>query len=252
MKLSKAFAIGISALLLIYSCSSIEDKYPIEKRYWDNEDYKDVVRTLRFGIEPDEKIPSLTTPDKRVVFEKLVDEQNYKVVLDDKELGTKYRSEIASEFFKRWKDMNQIYRATNRKDQYIYDRELIKVWHFGLGLQLHYFKLGNDLISDNADDPNSESVKRNIRSNIKTLINNYSIYLDEINNEDAFSEEGKKLLSEGIENYFIVLIEQYPEADYSSMENKVGLMKNKSKSETIINALDKVSERIKKEKTEQV
>lgn len=252
MRLNKAFTICISALVLIYSCNSLEDKYPIEKRYWDNEDYKNVIRTLRFGIEPDEKIPSLTTSDKRVVFEKLVDEQNYKVVLDDQELGTKYRSEIASDFFLRWKDMNQIYRATDRKDQYIYDRELVKVWHFGLGLQLHYFKLGNDLINDNAVDPNSDSVKRNIRSNIKTLINNYSIYLDEINNEKAFSEEGKQLLGEGIESYFITLIEQYPEMDYSSMENKIVLMRKKSKSDPIKNALDKVSERIKKEKSEQV
>lgn len=252
MKLIKALTLSLSALLLISSCNSIEDKYPIDKRYWNNEDYKNVVRTLRFGIEPDEKIPSLSTPDKRVVFEKLIDEQNYEVVLDDKELGTKYRSEIASEFFDIWKDMNKIYRATDRKDQYIYDRELVKVWHFGLGLQLHYFKLGNDLIRDNADDPNSERVKRNIRSNVNTLISNYIIYLDEINNENAFSEEGKKLLSDGIESYFITLIEQYPEENYSSMENKIIFMKKKSKSDSVKNALDKVSERIEKERSEQV
>lgn len=252
MKLNKAFTFCIAALCLVYSCNSLEDKYPIEKRYWTNEDYTNVVRTLRFGIEPDEKIPGLTTPDKRVVFEKLVDEQNFKVVLDDNELGTKYRSEFASDLFKTWKDMNQIYRATDRKDKYIYDRELVKVWHFGLGLQLYYFELGNDLIRDNADDPNAEAVKRNVRSNVNTLISNYSIYLDEINNEDAYSEEGKKLLSEGIENYFTALIDKYPEANYSSMQNKIDLMKKKSKSDPIKNALDKVTERIEKEKSKQV
>mgnify|MGYP001442784665 CR=1 FL=1 len=251
MKLIKFFPLCLLPFLLI-SCNSLEDKYQVEKRYWDNEDYKNVVRELRFGIEPDEQIPSLSTPEKRVVFEKLVDEQNYTVVLDDEELGTKYKSEIASEFFERWKDMNKIYRATDRKDQYIYDRELVKVWHFGLGLQLRYFKLGNDLIQDNADDPNAGRVKRNMKSNISTLISNYNIYLDEINNEDAFSEEGKKLFSDGIENYFIKLIQQHPKADYSSMENKIDLMKKKSRSDMIIKSLNRVSERIQEEKSEQV
>lgn len=251
MKLIKALPLFLF-FFLIFSCNSIEDKYPINKRYWTNEDYETVVRELRFGIEPDEKIPSLSTPDTRVVFEKLVDEQNYKVVLDDDKLGTKYRSEIATEFFNRWKDMNQIYRGTDRQDHYIYDRELIKVWHFGLGLQLRYFKLGNDLIKDNADDPNSNWVKGNIRSNINTLISNYNIYLDEINNEDAFTPEGKKLLSEGIEKYFINLIEHYPDANYSSMENKIELMQKKSKSDLIKKSLGKISKKIEEEKSEQV
>lgn len=252
MKMNKTLPLYLFVFFMIFSCNTIEDTYPISKRYWDNDDYKNVVRELRFGIEPDEKIPSLATPDKRVVFEKLVDEQNYKIVLDDKELGTKYKSEIASEFFNRWRDMNQIYRATDRKDQYIYDRELVKVWHFGLGLQLRYFKLGNDLMKDNADDPNSGKVNRETSSNIQTLISNYNIYMDEINKEDAFSEEGKKLLSDGFENYFLKLIDQYPEANYSTMENKIDLMAIKSKSELIKNSLSKVLERIQKEKSKQV
>ena len=251
MKLIKTIPIAFLTLL-ICSCNSLEDKYPIDKRYWDNEDYKNVVRELRFGIEPDEKIPSLKTPDKRVVFEKLIDQNNYVVVLDDNELGTRYKSEIASEFFDRWKDMNQIYRDTDRQDRYVYDQELVKVWHFGLGLQLRYFQLGNDLIEENADDPNSRRVKRNTTSNIQTLISNYNIYLDEINNEDSFSEEGKKLLSEGIENYFMKLIDQHPDANYSSMKKKIDLMKKKSKSDLIGNSLDKVSERITKESSEKV
>lgn len=252
MKLIRTLPLCVLTLFLILSCNSIEDEYPVDKRYWDSEDYKVVVRQLRFGIEPDEKIPGLATPDKRIVFEKLVDEQNYQVVLDDKELGTRYRSEVASEFFNRWKDMNQIYRARDRRDQYIYDKELVKVWHFGLGLQLRYFKLGNDLIKDNADDPDSRKVNRDTRSNIQTLISNYNIYLDEINKEDAFSEEGKKYLSDGIETYFIKLIDQYPEANYSSMENKIELMKKKSNSELIKNSLSKVLKRIQEEKSEQV
>ena len=251
MKLIKALSLLVLPLL-IFSCNSLEDKYPIDKRYWDTEDYKNVVRELRFGIEPDEKIPSLGTPEKRVIFEKLVDEQNYKVVLDDNELGIKYRSEVASDFFDSWKGMNQIYRATDRKDQYLYDRELIKVWHFGLGLQLRYFKLGNDAILESADDPNSRRAKRNTRSNIETLISNYNIYLDEIKNEEAFTQEGKKLLSEGIDTYFTRLIDQYSNADYSSMENKIELMKKKSKSDLIKESLDKISSRIQKERSEQV
>ena len=252
MKLIKFTPVLLFLSLFLFSCNNLEDTYPINKRYWDTEDYDNVVRKLRFGIEPDEKLPSLNTPDKKVVFEKLVDDQNYKIVLDDSKLGIKYRSEKATEFFDSWKGMNQIYRATNRKDQYLYDKELLKVWHFGLGLQLRYFKLGNELITENADDPNSIKAKRNRKSNIQSLIGNFNIYLDEINNENAFSEEGKKLLSQGIDIYFSKLINQYPKADYSSMEKKIELMKKKTESDTIKNSLNKISEKIKQETSEQV
>lgn len=140
--------------------------------------------------------------------------------------------------------MNKIYDALDRKDQYLYDKEKLAIWHFGLGLQLKYFKLGNDQIKENADDPNSSRVKNNINSNVNTLISNYLIYLDEINNEKAFTESGKDKLADGIDKYFPALIELYPDANYIGMKNKAELMLKKTESNKIKSSLNRLIELI--------
>jgi hypothetical protein len=128
---------------------------------------------------------------------------------------------------------------------------MLAVWHFGLGLQLKYFKLGNDQIKESADDPNSSRVRNNIKSNINVLVKNYLIYLDEVNNEDAFTEEGKAKLASGIDTYFTQLVELYPSANYDRVTNKAELMIKKSESDKIKSSLNKLIELIdsKKEAT---
>ena len=236
--------------LTIISCNTEKHKFPLDKRYWDLNDYDDVVLELNYGYEADEKLPTFDDPETRIIVEKLTDQQNFSVVLDDNELGLKHRNEVAEKFFSEWKNMNNIYNALDRKDQYLYDKEMLAVWHFGLGLQLKYFKLGNDQIKENADDPNSSRVENNIYSNVSTLIKNYLIYLDEINNENAFTEDGKAKLAEGINIYFPALIELYPNANYSGMKNKADLMLKKAESDKIKSSLDKLIKLIdsKKEK----
>lgn len=229
----------------ISGCTGLEDTYPIDKRYWDPDDYATVVRELRFGIEPDEILPNFNDTETSIVVVKLTDHQNYKIVLDDNELGIKYRSEIASEYFKRWKDMNLIYRATDRRDKYLYDREMIEVWHFGLGLQLRYFKLGNDFILETADDPQSPKVRNNLNSNINVMINNFNIYLDEINNEQALSEGGRERLAMGIDEYFHELVNTYPKANYGKMQQKIALMEKKSESPAIKKSLKSIEQLIR-------
>ncbi|AUC76301.1 hypothetical protein [Olleya sp. Bg11-27] len=238
-------------LLTLTNCQTEKNEYPLDKRYWDTTDYKDVILNLRFGYEDDEKKPTFDNPQQRLIVEKLTDEQNFKIVLQDKELGLRHRNDVATDFFDRWKDMTEIYGATNRKDKYVYDIEMLAVWQFGLSLQLDYFKLGNDRIKESADDPNSLSVKNRINSNIETLISNYTIYLDQINEEKAFSENGKTKLAQGINKYFTQLIEFYPEANYNQMKKKAELMLKKSKSEKIKSSLTKLIELINsKKKTE--
>lgn len=232
------------------NCSTEKSKFPIEKRYWDTQDYAKVIHELNYGYEADEKLPTFDDPQTRVIVEKLTDPQNYAVVLDDKELGLKHRNDVAEKFFIRWKDMQKIYRATDRKDKYLYDKEMIAVWQFGLGLQLKYFKLGNDRILESADDPNSARVKNNINSNVSTLIKNHIIYLDEINDEDALSDEGKEKFSAGIDQYFTELVQLYPEANYSEMERKIELMEKKTKSDKIKNSLSKLKELIESKKAQ--
>lgn len=230
--------------LIITSCNPEKHKFPLDKRYWDLNDYDDAVLELNYGYEADEKLPTFDDPETRIIVEKLTDQQNFNIVLDDNELGLKHRNEVAEKFFNEWKDMNNIYDALDRKDQYLYDKEMLAVWHFGLGLQLKYFKLGNDQIKENADDPNSSRVKNNINSNVKTLISNYLIYLDEINGEKAFTESGKDKLADGIDKYFPTLIELYPDANYSGMKNKTELLLKKSESDKIKSSLNKLIELI--------
>jgi hypothetical protein len=232
------------------NCKTEKHEFPLDKRYWDLNDYDKVVLELNYGYESDEMLPTFDNPETRIIVEKLTDQQNFKVVLDDNELGLKHRNEVAEKLFSEWKGMNNIYNATDRKDQYLYDKEMLAVWHFGLGLQLKYFKLGNDQIKESADDPNSSGVKNNINSNVSTLIKNYLIYLDEINNENAFTEEGKAKLAEGIDKYFPELIGLYPDADYSGMKNKAELMLKKSESDKIKSSLNKLIELINSKETE--
>ncbi|RKN81415.1 hypothetical protein [Ulvibacterium marinum] len=226
--------------LIIVSCKTEEPRFPMQKRYWDTNDYKKVTLELNFGYDDDEKLPSFKDPETRAIVEKLTDHQNYEVVLDDEQLGLKHRNGVATEFFRHWRDMQDIYQARDLQDKYLYDVELLRVWQFGLGLQLKYFKLGNDNIKASSDDPNSVRAQNNINTNISTLISNFNIYLDEINNENSFSEEGKELLAEGINKYFTRLIELYPDANFNLLERKIDLLNKKCESEKIKNSLSKI------------
>lgn len=234
--------------LTLTNCKTEEHKFPIDKRYWDVKDYDNAVRELRFGYENDEKLPTFDNPQKRIIVEKLTDEQNYKIVLADNKLGLEYRSELATKFFDEWQDMTRIYTEKNRQDEYLYGKEMLAVHHFGLGLQLQYFKLGNQLIKKKADNPNSTSTKRNLNSNISVLIDNYLIYMDLIDSEESFSKEEKSMLAKGIDEYFTRLVNLYPEANYSGMKRKAELMMKKTQSDKIKNSLDNLIELINSKK----
>jgi len=250
LNLMTKIRIVLFALLCVTltNCKTEKHKFPIDKRYWDLNDYDKVVLELNYGYKADEKLPAFRDPETRIIVEKLTDQQNFNIMLDDNELGLKHRNEVAEKFFSEWKDMNNIYDALDRKDKYLYDKEMLAVWHFGLELQLKYFKLGNDQIKKNADDPNSSSVKNNVNTNVSTLITNYLIYLSEINNEKAFTEDGKVKFADGIDQYFTALIEHYPDADYSGMKNKAELMLKKSESDKIKSSLNKLIELIASKK----
>jgi len=186
MKKTNLFFLAILMMVGI-SCETEKHKFPLAKRYWTPEDYVSIIRELKYGYKSDEKLPRFNDPNTRVIVEKLTDQQNYKVVLTDSELGINYKNERATAFFERWRDMNGIYDAVDRKDLYMYEKEMLAVWHFGLQLQLYYFKLGNDLILKEADDPKSKRVQQSVNSNANTLIENFAIYLNEVNRESSNS-----------------------------------------------------------------
>lgn len=236
--MTEPFKILLIFICIVFvNCKEEEHSFPLDKRYWTIQDYKDATLELNFGYESDEMLPNFKDPETRAIVEKLTDHQNYLVVLDDNELGLKHRNQVAEKFFKVCKDMTDIYQARDLKDNYRYEQEMLAVEHFGLGLQLKYFKLGNDEIISSADDPESATVKRNVNSNVATLTDNFILYLDEINNEDSFSDEGQALLAKGIDTYFTQLIELYPNANYKVLERKAELLEKKSQSAVIKKSL---------------
>lgn len=237
----------LSILFFATSCKT-ENKFPTEKKYWDTDDYDNVVRELRFGTKSDEKLPTFDDAETKIIVEKLTDQENFKVVLDDKELGLKHKNEIGEKFFKIWQDMSEIYSQIDRKDIYVYEKERIEVFNFGLALQLRYFKLGNDEIKQKSDDPNAVNVSETVNSNVNTLIGNYMFYLDEINNEKSYSNVGLDLIAEGIDKYFAELVNLYPNSYYDNLKEKIVLLSNKTKSENIKNSLLKLQKLIESKK----
>lgn len=247
--MKKVNFILILSIFLIISCDKKNESFPIDKRYWNVEDYKNVVLELKYGIEEDEKLPSLSDPQTKIIVEKLIDPQNYEIVLDDKELGLKHKNEVAQGFFSAWKDMTTIYNETDRKDNYLYEMEMIGVYKFGLGLQLYYFKLGNDEIIESEDNPNSEQVQNIINRNVNTLIGNYTAYLNLINDESSFSENGVNSFAQGIDEFFPKLFKNNPNGDYSEMENKITLMEKKCNSQVIKTSLKNIQKLIASKKS---
>jgi hypothetical protein len=246
---TKNFLILLSVLFISICCKK-ESEFPIEKKYWDTDDYDKVVLELRFGTNPDEKLPTFDDPETKIIVEKLTDQNNFKVILDDNELGLKHKNEISQKFFTIWQDMNEIYSQLDRKDVYVYEKERIEVFNFGLALQLRYFKLGNDEIKEKSDDPNANNVKEVVDSNVNTLINNYMFYLNEINNEKSYSNIGLDLIAEGIDKYFTDLVNLNPSANYDNLKEKIILLSNKTKSQNIKNSLLNLQKLIESKKSE--
>lgn len=229
------------ACITLTNCET-EERFPLSKRYWDIKDYEAVVNELKFGYKSDEKLPTLDDPETRLIVEKLTDRQNFTVVLGDKELGISYKNEVAEAFFKSWRLLNSVYTELDRKDNYIYDKEMLAVYHFGLDLQLRYFELGNEEIRVNSDDPNSDEVKATTGSNINILVKNFTNYLDYVNEEKRLSEKGQQIYAEGIKTYFSKLMNRYPETDFSNVKRKVDLMLKKTKVAPIKSELNNLNE----------
>lgn len=247
---NKYLILSVLLCLSLINCKK-ENKFPIEKKYWDVADYDNVIREIKFGSNPDEKLPTFDNPETNVLLEKLTDEENFRVVLDDKALGLKHRNELAQQFFDEWKDMNTIYKEIDRTDKYVYEREMVEVFNFGLELQIKYFKLGNDEIVDQSDDPTSLAVKNNLNSNINILVNNMTLFLDEINNEKSYSDVGLNLIASGIDKNFTDLLNTFPNHNYESLLEKVNLLLKKTKSQKIQQSLTKLKQQLEAKKSVQ-
>ena len=91
-----------------------------------------------------------------------------------------------------------------------------------------------------------------ILMNQNTLVMNYSFYLDEINNENAYSEGGISKIADGIDTYFTELVNNNPNADYSEMLDKIILLQKKAKSVRIKKSLIDLSSLISSKRVKEV
>lgn len=226
--------------LLLASCGGNDSDLPLDKPYWTPEDYNIVYYEIRNDEKYEENLPSYDDPETSVIIEKLVDENNYKTILTDDQLGLNYKEEMSEEYFNTWRELMSMYRARDVQDKYIYEKEMLDLYHFGLGLQLEYFRLGNQDILSDADDPDSENIKNLIESNNNTLINNSLNYLDFLNEESVFSEEALSSISNKIKNHYPKLLEQTKGNNTYNLEKKLSLLYKKVKSNEVKESLKEI------------
>jgi hypothetical protein len=229
--------------LILFGCSK-ESRFPVNKRYWDSKDYGDVILKISYGTPDGEEFPRFSNPETSIVIRKLLDAENYRVILEDSELGLNYRNEEGQKFFNHYRDLTKAYSIMDVQDKFVYAEELAEILKFGLELQIVYFKLGNERIVAQSDSPESESIQNVIRSNETTAVKNFNVFLDQVNDEKSYGEYAS-LIASGIDEIFPKLMKSFPNANYSSMITKAELMLNKTQNEEIKTSLTVLIERLK-------
>ncbi len=215
------------------SCKTEKHNFPIEKEYWDVNDYEKVIFDLRFTYENNETKPTFDNPNDRIVLEKLTNSKNYSIFLNDDNLNLNQKKKVASDFISQWKEMNKIYAITDTSDKFLYGKEMLEIWQFGLGLQLAAFNLKFDQILANSKDAQSEEVEDKIQATIAKLMINYDDYLNLAAKENSFYEKEKETYAKGINTYFKELIQVYPDIDYERLLKKATSILEVAKSSTI-------------------
>ncbi len=235
--------------ILMFSCdfSNINEEFRLNNTYWNLSDYSNAVSKIRYSNIKEQK-PSYSNPETRLVFEKIIDQNNILVVVNDSELGLKHKVEYTEKMFGHYQVLTKVYSKLNREDKYVYPREFVDLLSFGLFLQLHYFDLGNQNIIQQSDNPNSSSAKSNINANVQTLISNYNIYLNIVKQEHSLNEEALDTFVIGINTYFYQLIEKYPKANYHEMKIKAQNMRAKTNSKKVEKALQNLVDKIEMQK----
>lgn len=211
--------------IILFSCG--DNRFPMDKRYWTPEDYREVIFQIEYHTPEGEEFPRLSNPETSAVFRKLVDAENYSVVLEDPELGLNFKNEMSDGFFDQFKSMTNLYSQMDKQDKYVYPEELIEVGKFGLGLQILYFGLGNERIRKESDSPDAASTKQVLNSNQQTVIKNFNMYLEYIEDESRFGSSASQL-ADGITTHFSKLLQTFPDANYSLMTEKASAMMQKT------------------------
>jgi hypothetical protein len=178
-------------------------------------------------------MPGYSNPSKTPIFLKLIDVNNFKVVLDDTVLGIKHRSEFSQKMFEKYRELYSTYTLLDNQDKYVYSNELVEIINFGLQLQISYFKLGNEKIVKEADNPKSPEIINLLRMNGQTIVDNFCLDLDVVNRESAYSAEALVKYAAGMDANFKKLMEIFPNSDYAGMLAKAKLMLAKAQTKEV-------------------
>jgi hypothetical protein len=231
MKLSNILLAACTVLYFTIGCNSnkMPSSFHMDKKYWTPDDYTAAIDEIKYRIPEGEKLPCYSVPDKAAIFQKLVDINNLSVVLEDNSLGLKYRDEFGDRMFDQYRTLYETYSELDRQDKYVYPVELVDIMKFGFYLQIHAFKIGNDKILKDATDTSDYQVRNIIEQNEQTVVDNFCLYLDRVNKEDAFSPDALNGFHEAIDLYFPQLIKTFAKASYGEMQSKTDLLLNKVK-----------------------
>jgi hypothetical protein len=201
------FCLVLLVCIISFGCQS---RFPMDKRFWGPEDYKEVWLEISFRTPQGEEYPRFSNPETADVMRKIVDPQNYATILEDSELGLTYRNEVSHKYFEHFKDLLGLYNVMDRQDKFVYAEELAELRSFFLGYQIVYFRVGNENIASKTDD------KSTIKSNEQAIIGNFNNFLDDLREEKQYGEYAVNL-AKAVNTHFPKLIETFPTANYSSM-----------------------------------
>lgn len=227
--INKAYFSTFLSILLLTACTS---RFPIDKPYWTDEDYREVWLEL-YSMSKDEELPRFSNPETNEVIRKIIDPQNYEAVLEDAELGLNYRNEVSQKFFDHTKSIVELYGGMDVQDKFVYAEELAELRNFFLGFQIVYFRIGNENIANQTDDP--QTIKRNEQ----TIVANFTSYLEDLRREKTYGNYAA-ILGEGISIHFSKLISTFPTANYSGMLAQAKVVREKVQTPEIQKALSEL------------
>jgi hypothetical protein len=239
-------------LFTLISCGGNNWDIPLDKPYWTPDDYEMALYELRTNEFFNEKLPTFDDPETSIIIEKLVDDNNYEVVLTDETLGINYKEEMSGLYFDHWSNLMDEYRIRDVQDRYVYELEFLSIYRFGLGMQQQRILTVNNQIISEADDPNESRILNLIQSNKNVLVSNSLLYLDLLNEEKVFSSEGLKTISKTISDQYPKIINQTNGSNYDRLEKKLDLMNKKVKSIEIKSSINEIMDIIEKTKSSEM
>lgn len=252
MKLQSSIVALLSLTLLVGCGPKIPESYPMEKRYWNGKEYRQVVREVGNRRNDPEGLPRKNDPVLGPVFAKLVDKQNVSVILEDETLGLDFRNSQAEDFFHAAGNLTNLYEIRDKQDKYIHQMELVEVIDFYLYTQLKYFDLGNRAIIDGAVNPDAYKIQDLVTSNNRRLVQNCKIYLDLLAKDDAFNDAALSAYAKLIDERFGELVSKVPNADYTRMKGTCRSLSKKIESDPVKRALENLLNKIEEKEAARV